>query len=87
MNLLPKQLRSETRVPVFDPEDCNLCLVALCQRDRAVISLRSSLLEKDADFLSCQIHYSRHTEIPSPLRHTWLQRSRHREYLRCRYTQ
>lgn len=74
MSLLPKQLRSETRVPVFDPEDCNLCLVALCQLDRAVISLRISLIEKDADFLSCQIYYPRHTESPSPLRYIWLQR-------------
>lgn len=35
MNLLPAQLLSRDRVPVFDPEDCNLRLVALSEIDPA----------------------------------------------------
>lgn len=42
MNLLPKQLRGEERVPVFDPEheDCKLSLVALSQLDSSFIPLQ-----------------------------------------------
>lgn len=34
MTLLPAQLRSEERVPVFDPEDGNLALVSVFNLDR-----------------------------------------------------
>ena len=43
MSLLPKPLRGEDRVPVFDPEDRNLRLVALSQLDRTIIPLRELL--------------------------------------------
>lgn len=43
MSLLPAQLRSDDRVPVFDPEDGNLCLVSLSQLDRRFIPVRSRL--------------------------------------------
>ena len=47
-----KLLRSETRVPVFDPEDRNLCLVAISQFDRLFHITAKSLLpeNKSTDF-------------------------------------
>ena len=42
MNFLPKQLRGEERVPVFDPEVGNLSLVALSQLDSSFIPLQTS---------------------------------------------
>ena len=66
MTLLPKQLRGEERVPVFDPADCSLCLVAFAQLDRPFIPLQGPLNEGDADCPSCRIHCPRHTETPSP---------------------
>ena len=43
MNLLPSQLRPQTRVLVFDPEDRNLRLVAISQLDRPFQSHRKDL--------------------------------------------
>lgn len=43
MNLLPAPLRSDTRVPVLDPQDLNLGLVDLSQLDRRFIPPRSPL--------------------------------------------
>ena len=40
MNLLPKQLRDEERVPVLDPKVGILSLVALSQLDRSFIPLQ-----------------------------------------------
>ena len=42
MNLLPKQLRGEERVPVFDPEVRNLSLVVRSQFDSSFIPLQTN---------------------------------------------
>ena len=42
MNFLSKQLRGEERVPVFDPENCNLSLVALSQLNSSFIPLQTN---------------------------------------------
>ena len=41
MSLLPAQLRFDTRVPVFDPEERSLRLVPLAQLDRLSIPKQS----------------------------------------------
>lgn len=45
MNLLPKQLRGQKRVPVFNPEDYSLRLAALSQLDRSFTPLQSPFSE------------------------------------------
>ena len=54
MKLLPKQLRGEERVPVFDPEVGNLSLVALSQLDSSFIPLqRDRFAEALKRILTC----------------------------------
>ena len=65
MNILPKQLRGEERVPVFDPEVSNLSLVALSQLDSSFIPLQTHRLAETLEkILTCIAAQYTILEIP-----------------------
>ena len=65
MNLLPKQLRGEERVPVFDPEVSKLSLVALSQLDGSFIPLQTDrCAEALKKILTCLVAQYAILEIP-----------------------
>ena len=64
MTLLPKSLRHVERVPVFDPEDLNLCLVGLSQLDRSSTPQQRPFREDPEIVLTCLAAQYAVLEIP-----------------------